>query len=102
MSGTDLTDFVALQRVCGRPDSWIAKAGEHFVENERPVLPFIADSLTALIEVGHATFGKPDLASPGIRPVAVTASGRARYEQLCDLQGIPPYPIVVIEGTPDR
>ncbi|MGH4013833.1 MAG: hypothetical protein ACRDSL_07845 [Pseudonocardiaceae bacterium] len=29
--------------------------------------------------------------------VVVTASGRAQYEQLCDLQGIVPYPVVDID-----
>ncbi|MGH4015221.1 MAG: hypothetical protein ACRDSL_15120 [Pseudonocardiaceae bacterium] len=97
-----MTDFLALRRVCGRPDSRVEKVGENYVENERPVLPFIADGLTALIEVGHVAFGEPDLVSCGMRPVVVTASGRARYEQLCDRQGIPAYPAVVIDGTPDR
>ena len=102
LSGTDLTDLVALRRVCGNPGSRVEKVGEHYVENERPVLPFIADGLTALIEVGHVTLGEPDLVSCGTRPVVVTASGRARYEQLCDLQGIPAYPVVVIDATPDQ
>lgn len=34
------------------------------------------------------------------RPVVVTASGLARYEELCARQGLAPYPSVVIEGTP--
>ncbi len=100
LSGTDLTDFLALRRVCWRPDSGVDQVGEHFVEDQHPVLPFIADGLAALIEVEHITLGDPE--SCGMRPVLVTASGRARYEDLCDRQGIPPYPLVVIEGTPDR
>lgn len=99
LSGTDLTDFLALQRVCGRPDSRVEKVGEHYVENERLVLPFIADGLTALIEVGHVRLDETDPAC--MRPVVVTASGRARYEHLCDRQGIPAYPVVVIDGTTD-
>ena len=102
LSGTDLTDFLALRRVCGRRDSGVDRVGEHYVENERPVLPFIADGLAALIEVGHVRFGEPDLESCGMRHVVVTASGRARYEELCDRQGIPPYPVVIIDGTPNR
>ena len=89
LSGTDLTDVIALRRVCGQPDSRVKKVGEQYMENERPVLPFIADGLISLIEVGHVTLGEPDLFSCGMRPVVVTASGRARYEQLCDRQGIP-------------
>lgn len=78
LTGTDLTDFLALWRVCGRPESRVRSLGEHYVENGRPLLPFLADSVTALIEVGHLTLG--DLA-PALcdttRPVLVTASGRA-------------------------
>lgn len=74
--------------------------GEHFVENQRPVLPFLADGLAVLIEVGHVVLGDPTTC--GLRPVVVTASGRARYEELCDRQGIVPYPSVVIEGTLER
>ena len=102
LNGTDLTDFLALRRVCGRPDSGVDLVGEHYVENERPVLPFIAGGLAALIEVGHVALGAPDTASCAMRPVVVTASGRARYEELCDRQGIPPYPALVIDGTPNQ
>lgn len=49
LSGADSTDFLALRRVCGHWDSRVEKVGEHFVENECPVLPFIADGLVALI-----------------------------------------------------
>lgn len=101
LSYTDLTDFLALRRVCGHPDSRVDQVGDHYVENERPMLPFLADGLTALIEVGHAALGEPGPASCAMRPVLVTATGRARYEQLCDRQGIPPYPPLVIDGTPD-
>lgn len=89
LTSTDLTDFLTLQRVCGRPDSRVGKLGDHYVENGRPALPFIADGLTALIEVGHVTLGEPDPASCNLRPVTATESGRARYEELCDRQGIP-------------
>lgn len=101
LSGTDLIDFLALRRVCGRPDARVRQVGHHYVENERPVLPFIADGLTALIEVGHVRLGEPDPASCAT-PVAVTGSGRARYEDLCDRQGIPPYPTGAHDGTPNQ
>ena len=92
LTGTDLIDFLALRRVCGRADSRIGKVGDDYVENGHPLLLFLADSLTTLIEVGHVTLGEPDTASCGIRPITVTTSGRARYEELCDRQKIPPYP----------
>ena len=98
LSGTDLVDFLALRQVCGHPDSVVHQVGTHFVDNQRPVLPFLADGLAALIEVGHLTVDDPE---PGaMRPVRVTASGRARYEDLCDRHGIAPYPPIVINGTP--
>ncbi len=99
LNGTDLTDFLALRRVCGHPHSHVNQVGEHFVENGRPLLPFIADGLTALIEVEHLTLGEAAPESWGLRPVRVTASGRARYERLCDQQGIAPYPAVVTDRT---
>lgn len=77
LSGTDLTDFLVLRKVCERTDSRVDQVGQRYVDHERPVLPFIADGLTALIEVGHLTLGDPDPASCALRPVRVTASGRA-------------------------
>lgn len=97
LSGTDVTGFLALRRVCGHPDSRVDQVGEDYVENEHPVLPFVADGLTALIEVGHLTLGEPDPVSRAKRPLIVSASGRARYEDLCDRQGISPYPAAVID-----
>lgn len=64
------------------------------MENERPVLPFIADGLTALIEVGHLSLGEPDPASCTMRPV--------RYEDLCERQAVPPYPTYASETRPGR
>ncbi|MGH8883010.1 MAG: hypothetical protein ACRD0P_37655, partial [Stackebrandtia sp.] len=99
LTGTDLTDFLALRRVCGRAESRLRSLGEHYVENGRPLLPFLADSVTALIEVGHLTLGDPAPASGDMtRPVMVTATGRARYETLCDRQGLPAYPVSVGDG----
>ncbi|HEU0090147.1 MAG TPA: hypothetical protein VFQ77_21250 [Pseudonocardiaceae bacterium] len=92
LTSTDLLDFLALRRVCGRPDSRIAKLEDHCFENERPLLPFLTDAITALIDAGHVTLGDSNPASCDRQPVTVTASGRARYEELCDRQGIPPYP----------
>lgn len=91
LTGTDLVDFLALRRVCGRADSRVHQVGKYYVDSGRPVLPFIADGLTALIEIGHATVGEPGPEPDDRRPLLVTATGRARYEQLCDAQGIPPY-----------
>ncbi len=98
LSRTDITDFLALRRVCGHPDSRVDRVEDGYVENERPVLPFLADGLTALIGVGHLTLGEPDPASGAMRPLMVTASGRARYEDLCDRQGVPAYPITEAAG----
>ncbi len=39
-----------------------------YVENERTVLPFLADGLAALIEVGHVSLGEPDATSCAMRP----------------------------------
>lgn len=102
LNHTDLTDFLALRRICGHPD-FRCLHGEAglLMENGRPLLPFIADGVTVLIEVGHATLGEPDPAT-GLRPVLVSASGRARYEHLCDRQAIPPYPTSASNTEPNR
>lgn len=97
----ELTDFLALRRICGRSERSVGKVGDHYVEDERRVLSFIEDGLSALIDAGHAALGEPEPDSGGIQQVRVTASGRARYEHLCDLQGIPPYPCIV-EGTVEQ
>ncbi len=103
LTGTDLIDFLALRRVCGRAESRVRSLGEHYVENGRPLLPFLADSVTALIEVGHLTLGEPAPESGDpTRPVMVTATGRARYEALCDRQGLPAYPASVGDGMAGR
>ncbi|MGH3908287.1 MAG: hypothetical protein ACRDTE_29505 [Pseudonocardiaceae bacterium] len=103
LTGTDLTDFLALRRVCGRAKSRVRSLGQHYVENGRPLLPFLADSVTALIEAGHLTLDEP---APALcdttRAVLVTASGRARYEALCDRQGLPAYPASVGDGMTGR
>ncbi|MGH3813545.1 MAG: hypothetical protein ACRDUV_14020 [Pseudonocardiaceae bacterium] len=105
LNRTDLIDFLALRRVCARPDVPVRWLGADYVENGRPLLPFLADGVTALIEVGHLTLGDPEPA-PGsgdpTRPVMVTATGRARYEQLCDRQGLPAYPASVGDGMAGR
>lgn len=89
LSGTEVTDLLALRCVCGHPDSRVGQLGGHYMEKERPVLPFLADGLAVLIEAGHVALGEPDpTASCAMRPLLVTAHGRARYEHLCDLQGI--------------
>lgn len=76
LSGTDLTDFVTLGRICGRPDPHIDQVAGQYVEDGRPALPFIADGLAALLESGHVVLGEPDSTSGGRRPVMVTAAGR--------------------------
>lgn len=94
LSGTDVCDFLALRRVCGHPGVSVHRVGGDYVENGWPLLPFLADGVTALIDVGHLTLGDPDPGSVScdMLPVVVTAAGRARYEDLCDRQGLPAYP----------
>lgn len=96
LTGADISDFIALQRICALSDTQVLQVGNEFLQDERPLLPFVADSVRGLIEVGHATLGEPDPESHHIRPVVVTVSGRERYEQLCDKQGVP---LIVPEAT---
>ena len=91
LSGADLSDFIALRRVCGRADFRVLQVGQEFFQAERPLLPFVGDGVRGLIEVGHATLADPEPESGGARVVVPTAAGRTRYEQLCELQGIPPH-----------
>lgn len=103
LSDTDMTDFLALRRVCGHPDSRVDQVRGHYVETERPVLPFLADALAVLIEAGQVAFVDPDpTTSSARRPLAITTRGRVRYEHLGDPQGIAPYAVVDIDANPDR
>ena len=43
LSGADLSDFVALRRVCGRPDSHVDLIGRDFYDGERLLLPHVGD-----------------------------------------------------------
>ena len=91
LSGADLSDFIALRRVCGRIDSHVTQVDGDFYDGERKLLSHVEDGVRMLIEVGFATVGEPD-PEYGRRPVSVTPDGRARYEELCERQGYPPYP----------
>ena len=91
LTGADLSDFIALRRVCGRSDSHVTQVGEGLYDGERPLLCHVEDGVRMLIEVGFATLGEPD-PECGRQPVTVTPEGRARYEDLCQRQGYPPYP----------
>ncbi|HEY2763118.1 MAG TPA: hypothetical protein VGJ13_03765 [Pseudonocardiaceae bacterium] len=91
MTGADLSDFIALRRVCGRIDSHVTQVGDDFYDAERRLLPHVEDGVRMLIEVGFATLGEAD-SEYGRRPVSATPDGRARYEQLCERQGYQPYP----------
>ena len=90
MSATDVIDLLALQRVCGCPGSRVDRVGDQFVENERPVLPFLADGLAALIEVGHLTLGEPDPATRAMRPVLVPPASAPDMSTYVTGRGIPP------------
>jgi hypothetical protein len=91
LTGADLSDFIALRRVCGRTDSHVTQIGDDMYDGERRLLPHVEDSVRMLVEVGLATVGEPD-PEDGRRPVTATPDGRARYEELCERQGYPPYP----------
>jgi hypothetical protein len=91
LTGADLSDFIALRRVCGRTDSHVTQVGDGFYDGERQLLSHVEDGVRMLIEVGFATLGEPD-PEDGRQLVTVRPDGRARYEELCERQGYPPYP----------
>lgn len=91
LAGADLSDFIALRRVCGRTDSRVTQVGDDFYDGERQLLSHVEDGVRMLIEVEFATLGEPD-PEDGRRSVAATPDGRRRYEELCERQGYPPYP----------
>lgn len=97
LTDADWNDFMALRRLCGYPHYRCLQDHHQqlVTENGQRLLPFLADAVRTLIEVGHATLAEPDPGSGGAyRPVLVTACGRARYEHLCDKQGIAAYPAI--------
>jgi hypothetical protein len=91
LSGADLSDFIALRRVCGCTDSHVALVGEAFYDGERQLLPHVDDGVRTLIEIELAILGEPE-PEDGRRPVVATPDGRRRYEELCVRQGYQPYP----------
>jgi hypothetical protein len=92
LSGADLSDFIALRRVCGRAGSRVTQVGDGFYEGERQLLSHVEDGVRMLIEVDFVTVGEPD-PEYGRRPVIATPDGRRRYEDLCQRQGYRRIPI---------
>jgi hypothetical protein len=92
LTGADLTDFLILHRVSRHRKSRVARLGDRYFDSGFRTLPFLTDGFATLIEIGHLALGAPDPDSCDMQRVTITPEGRARYEQLCAKEGVPPYP----------
>lgn len=85
--------FVVLRQV-GGPGGGVAELDGRYYHHSRPVVPWLEDPLTVLVEAGLITLADPDPASGGLRCATRTAVGQARYDALCDKQRFPRSPVI--------
>lgn len=78
LSGADLHDWMVLRRVTG---GGVTQAGGCWLESGHRVPGYIADALTGLLAGGLVTLADQD--PYGLQRSALTDSGAARYECLC-------------------
>lgn len=88
LTDEELDTFVALRRVEGAAGE-VAELDGRYYYYGRPMVPWLEDPLTALVEVGLITLAEPDPQACGLRRATLTAAGQARYEALCDKQRHP-------------
>ena len=88
LTDEELTTFVALRRV-GEPGGGVAEVDGHYYHHGRPMVPWLEGPLTTLAEANLITLADPDPETCGLRRVTLTAAGQARYDALCDKQGLP-------------
>lgn len=79
--GTDLYDWMALRRV---NEGGMAQVGDCWLENGHRVPGYITDALTELLASGLVALADQDPYS--LRRAALTDTGTARYEWLCQLR----------------
>lgn len=78
LAGADLYDWMALRRVSC---SGVAQVGDCWLDGGHRVPGYIADALTELLAGGRVALADQD--PYGLRRGALTDSGAARYEWLC-------------------
>jgi hypothetical protein len=77
LAGADLYDWIAFRRVSGG----IARVGDRWFDGGRRVPGYVADTLTALCEVGLVRL--VDLDRMAMARARLTDAGAIRYEHLC-------------------
>lgn len=78
LAGADLYDWIALRRVS---DGGVAQVGGCWLDGGHRVPGYVADALTELLTGGLAALADQD--PYGLRRGALTDSGAARYQLLC-------------------
>jgi hypothetical protein len=78
LAGADLYDWMALRRVS---EGGVTRMGDRWLDSGHRVPGYVANALTELLQRTLVTLADPD--PGGMRRSALTDSGAARYERLC-------------------
>ncbi|MGQ0772816.1 MAG: hypothetical protein ACT4NY_00085 [Pseudonocardiales bacterium] len=79
LTDEELDTFVALRRV-GGPGGGVAELDGRYYHHGRPIVPWLENPLTALVEAKLIMLSDPDPESGGLRRATLTAAGEARYK----------------------
>jgi hypothetical protein len=82
LAGIEVYEWIALRRVS---NGGVAKAGHRWLESDHRVPGYVAGALARLLASGLATLvdPDPDPSVGAVARVALTSTGFARYERLC-------------------
>jgi hypothetical protein len=80
LTGTDLYHWIALRRVF---DGEVTRLGDCWRDHGHPVPGYVTDSLDELLRGGLVMLADPDSTAENVAPAALTNTGIARFEQLC-------------------
>jgi hypothetical protein len=80
LTGTDLHHWIALRRVF---DGEVTRLDGCWRDHGHPVPGYVTDALNELVRGGLVTLTDPDSTTENIAPAALTNTGTARFEQLC-------------------
>lgn len=86
LTGEDLFAWLALRRVEYRR---LTLLGGRYLDHGSPVSCFLPGVLDNLVQAGVLALGDPDPRAGGMRRLAMTEAGQARYVTLCERGGIP-------------
>jgi hypothetical protein len=97
LTGIDLHHWIALRRVF---DGEVTKLDDCWRDHGHRVPGYVTDSLNELLTGGLVTLAHPDPTAENIASAALTTTGTARFEQLCQRAlGSPPAQCTTLCGA---